>query len=321
MIRSALNLVSPGGPRGRLSILIFHRVLPQPDSLFPGEPDAARFDQMMSWVKSWFNVMPLDHAVDALKAGTLPSRAAAITFDDGYADNYTIAMPILQKHGLTATFFIATGFLNGGRMWNDTVIESIRATTDSQIDLSAQKLGIHSTGSTAEKRNAISRIIDSIKYLPPDERKARSDSIADTLRIEPPDSLMMTSAQVKELRRNGMQIGAHTVSHPILARLNTVDAHNEIAASKDELEKLLGESISLFAYPNGKHNADYLDEHATLVRKLGFSAAVSTNPGVANQQSDCFQLPRFTPWDQSHLRFGVRLLRNFGRKDIGQHPH
>lgn len=311
MIRSALNVVSPKGPKGRLSILIFHRVLPHPDPLFPSEPDASRFDELMGWIKSWFNVMPLDLAVEALRTGQLPARATAITFDDGYADNRTIALPILQKHGLTATFFIATDFLDGGRMWNDTVIESIRAANCLRIDLSALDLGCHATGNDVEKRAAIAAIIQSIKYLPPDDRSNCANSIAEKLGVDLPDTLMMTSTQVKEMRAAGMQIGAHTASHPILARLSIPDARREIAESKERLEHLLGDSVDLFAYPNGRPGIDYQEEHAKLVKSMGFAAAVSTAPGAAGYRADCFQLPRFTPWDKSRTRFGIRLLRNY----------
>jgi hypothetical protein len=126
MLSPLLRALSPAGARGRLSILILHRVLPAVDPLFPDEVDAARFDRMCRWLTQWFNVLPLDEAVHRLSSGTLPARALSITFDDGYADNHEVALPILQKHRLPATFYIATGFLDGGRMWNDTVIESVR---------------------------------------------------------------------------------------------------------------------------------------------------------------------------------------------------
>jgi peptidoglycan/xylan/chitin deacetylase (PgdA/CDA1 family) len=119
-MRSAFSLASPSGQNGRLSIFIFHRVLPKP-GLFPDEPDAKRFDELMGWIKSWFNVLPLDDAIVQLREQSLPARAAAIAFDDGYADNFTLALPILLKHKMSATLFIATGLLDGGRMWNDTI--------------------------------------------------------------------------------------------------------------------------------------------------------------------------------------------------------
>ena len=123
--------LSPGGARGSLSVLIFHRVLSAPDPLFPDEPDASRFAEILSWVARAFTVIPLAQGVASLNAGTLPPRALAITFDDGYEDNFTAALPVLQRFGMHATFFVASGFLDGGRMWNDTVIESVRACTAS----------------------------------------------------------------------------------------------------------------------------------------------------------------------------------------------
>ncbi|WP_163360867.1 polysaccharide deacetylase family protein, partial [Escherichia coli] len=91
-------------------------------------------DAILGWLRSWFNVLPLDEAAQRLKDGSLPARAAALSFDDGYADNHDIALPLLQKHGLPCSFFIATGFLDGGRMWNDTLIESIRLSTKPLLD-------------------------------------------------------------------------------------------------------------------------------------------------------------------------------------------
>lgn len=310
MLRTAFSLSSPGGTHGRLSVFIFHRVLAEPDPLFPDEADARSFSRILGWIKSWFNVLPLPVAVDCLKQHKLPARAAVITFDDGYADNRTVALPILQQHGLTATFFIATGFLDGGRMWNDTVIESIRLCQQDNLDLNPLRLGMHDIASLAQKRSAIQSVIGKIKYLPVAERVKITDQIAEIARTRLPDNLMMTSAQLIEMQAAGMQIGAHTVSHPILASVAPEQAREEISGSKNFLEKLLGENVTLFAYPNGKPGVDYKPEHAALVRELGFDAAVSTAWGAASAASDIYQLPRFTPWDKSRTRFAVRLLRN-----------
>lgn len=311
LLRSAFSFASPSGKNGRLSIFIFHRVLPKPDPLFPDEPDATRFNEMMCWIKAWFNVLPLDAAVDALKTGKLPPRAAAITFDDGYADNHDVALPILLRHELPATFFIATGFLDGGRMWNDTVIESIRACQADQLDLTRLGLGAHSVNSAFEKRTAITSIIGQIKYLPIGERLELTQYLPEAAGVSPPEDLMLTSAQVRELHARGMQIGAHTVSHPILARTDLAEARREIAESKHFLENLLETRVSLFAYPNGKCGADYNENHVRIVHSLGFSAALTTTPGAASSDTDPYQLPRFTPWGRSRLKFGVRLLDNF----------
>ena len=310
LLKAFFHLMSPAGARARLSVLIFHRVLPEPDPLFPDEMHARRFDVLCGWLTSWFKVLPLDEAVARLKAGTLPARAVCITFDDGYADNHHVALPILRRHGLVATFFIATGFLDGGRMWNDTVIEAIRACKMPELDLSSLGLGRHALHSVGERRAAIAAIIDQIKYRPVGERITATEQVARLSQVEPPDDLMMTSREVKAMRQAGMQIGAHTVSHPILARLNRDEARQEILTSKNFLERLLGEPVSVFAYPNGKPGEDYTPQSVQVVRELGFDAAVSTSWGTSGARDDEFQIRRFTPWDLGRLRFAARMLAN-----------
>ena len=251
-LTTALGLASPAGKRARLSILIFHRVLPAPDPLFPGEPDAARFDEMLEWLTSWFNVLPLDEAVRRRAEGTLPARAAAITFDDGYADNCLVALPILQRHGITATFFIATGFLDGGSMWNDRIIAAVRGCSRPELDLASLGLGVHPLGTIQARREAIDALIGKVKYLDGSRRDETANRIAEFAGAQVPTDLMMTTAQLRELRAAGMQIGAHTVTHPIMARLSLDDARQEVTRSREALQDALGEPISLFAYPNGK---------------------------------------------------------------------
>ncbi|KQW43214.1 MULTISPECIES: polysaccharide deacetylase family protein [unclassified Roseateles] len=317
-MKPLFSLLSPAGARARLTVLIFHRVLRVPDPLFPDEVDAARFDELLGWAKSWFNVLPLDRAIRQLHEGALPARAAALSFDDGYADNHDVALPLLRKHGLPCSFFVATGFLDGGRMWNDTLIESVRRSSKSVLDLRGLKdghgedLGQHALGDDAHRRTALGHLIQRVKYLAPEPRVACVDAIAQRAEASPPDDLMMNSEQVRNLRRAGMQIGAHTVSHPILAKLPVNQAADEIARSRDALQALLGEHVGLFAYPNGKPGTDYLpDVHPGIVRELGFDAAVSTRWAAARRGEDVFQIPRFTPWDRGRLKFGLRLARNF----------
>ena len=310
LARAAASALSPAGDGGRLSVLIFHRVLPQPDPLFPTEVDARTFDAMLSWIGGLFNVLPLDAAVAALRAGRLPARAAAITFDDGYADNEEVALPILQRHHMPATFFIATGFLDGGRMWNDTIIESVRLCTADTLDLQPMGLGVHALPDWTAKRAAVLDIIRQVKYRPMAERLVLAAETAERARTHPSDHLMMRSEQVRALRSAGMQIGAHTVSHPILAKTTVDEARAEILQSRTALQSLLGEAVTLFAYPNGRAATDYLPAHAQLAQELGFAAAVTTDWGAAASGTDPYRLPRFTPWDRSRSRFCMRLLRN-----------
>ncbi|SFZ71610.1 polysaccharide deacetylase family protein [Chitinimonas taiwanensis] len=310
MLRSVAGLLSPAGPRAKLSILTFHRVLAQPDPLLPDEPDVARFDEELRWLGRWFQVLPLDEAAARLQAGSLPARAAVITFDDGYANNATQALPLLQKHAMPATFFIASGFLNGGRMWNDAIIETVRGCRQPQLDLSALGLGSWPLGSVAERRQALNGLIAKIKYQTPPERLALVAQIADLAEVTLPDDLMMRSEQVRLLHRAGMQIGAHTCSHPILATLSDAEAEREIVDSQAALQDIIAAPVRLFAYPNGRPGKDYHASHTAMLRRAGFVAAVSTAMGAASLGSDPFQLPRFKPWDRSAFKYGLRMLGN-----------
>jgi peptidoglycan/xylan/chitin deacetylase (PgdA/CDA1 family) len=315
MLRFPLSVVSPAGARGRLSILIFHRVLPAPDPLFPDLPDAAAFETRMRWVRDWFNVLPLGEAIERLYAGTIPRRALAITFDDGYADNEELAAPILKRLGMSATFFVSTGFLGGGCMWNDRVIEAVRACELPALDLSSIGLDTYPVATSAGRRQAIDQVLGRIKHLDQAQRQATADAIVVAAGNKPSPPLMMQPQQVRSLRAMGMEVGAHTVTHPILTRLGADAAWAEMHEGKAALEALLGEPVELFAYPNGVPRQDYAAEHAAMAKACGFKAAVSTAWGAASMQSDRFQLPRFTPWDRSRLRYGARLLTNFKREE------
>lgn len=313
MVKTLFELRAPAGPHSPLSVLIYHRVLPEPDPLFPLQMHARQFDAVCAWLSRWFNVLALDEAVARLKAGTLPARAACLTFDDGYADNLQVALPILQRHGLKATCFVATGFLDGGRMWNDTLTESVRGCQRPVLDLSELPgLGVAplALDTLTLKREAVATLINALKYRHPLERVALTEAIAHLARVALPTHLMLSSTQVKTWRQAGMQLGAHTVSHPILATLSHDESYQNIVDSKHTLERLLDEPVGLFAYPNGKPGEDYTVHNVAQVRRLGFEAAFSTQAGAAKMGADVFQLPRFTPWQPNPLRFAASLWAN-----------
>lgn len=295
----------------RLSVLIFHRVHAQADSIFPYEPDALRFERLMRFVSRCYRVMSLGEAVTCLTEGRLPPRTLVISFDDGYADNAEVAFPILQRCGLTASFFVSTGFLDGGRMWNDSVIECVRACHHSEIDLESFGLERCSLEGVENRKAVIEALLPRIKYLNLGEREEAISRLQNLCSVRNlPTNLMMRSEQVQEMHRAGMEIGAHTVHHPILTTRTSIEAENEIAEGRKQLQSIIDAPVDMFAYPNGKPGIDYDHNHVLMVKKCGFRAAVSTAPGVARSGDDLFQLPRFTPWGSSLVTWSMRLLLN-----------
>jgi peptidoglycan/xylan/chitin deacetylase (PgdA/CDA1 family) len=186
----------------------------------------------------------------------------------------------------------------------------VRSARGTSLDARAIGLELLDVSTPELRRRAIDRVLNALRYLPPEERERRVERLAAESSGTLPSDLMMSAAQVRSLQANGMEVGAHTVTHSVLAQLDPNRALREIQDSKRDLEEMTGSPVTLFAYPNGKPGSDYRAEHVGMVKKLGFEAAVSTAWGVAHAASDPFQLPRFTPWDKTPRKFLLRLLLN-----------
>lgn len=180
------------------------------------------------------------------------------------------------------------------------------------MDLRDLGLGEHPLPDDGARRRASSSIAAALKYRPAEERERLATELA---RRAPhvPASAMMSPAELRRLAEAGMEIGGHTHSHPILARIELEQARAEIAENARLLGEHAGRRPRLFAYPNGRPGRDYLPEHVALVRELGFEAAFSTAPGTAAAGYDRFEIPRFTPWDDTPARFVARLTQNYFR--------
>jgi peptidoglycan/xylan/chitin deacetylase (PgdA/CDA1 family) len=312
--RLAAALTSRGGRHGSLLVLTYHRVLLESDPLLPGEPDVVEFAAQMEMLAGVFNIIGLPEARERLVRRSLPPRAMCITFDDGYANNCEVALPVLRERGIPATVFVTTGFLNGGRMFNDTVIEAIRR-AGAELDLTPLGLGRHELPDVAARRRAIDQVLPAIKHLDPEERQARAEHIAEIVGTRLPDDLMMTDEQVRKLADAGVEIGAHTVRHPVLTRVTPERARFELVESRRRLQAITGRSVTTFAYPNGRPVSDYDASHVALVRESGFELAVSTAPGAASPPCDLFQIPRTSPWGGASLRTALRLALSFRQRD------
>jgi peptidoglycan/xylan/chitin deacetylase (PgdA/CDA1 family) len=309
--RLAGRLAAPGGRGGRLIVVTYHRVLPEPHPIVD-DIDAATFERHVRTYARCFNVLSLHDAAARLAADTLPPRALCITFDDGYANNVEVGLPILQRFGLPATFFVASSYVRLGIMWNDVIIESLRASSCDSVDLGAVGLGRLGLATPAERRAALPRIVDHLKYLAPPVRQTAVEDVRRALGVGAPPRVMMSAEQVRRLARAGMEIGAHTRTHPILTRIPDAEAQAEIEGSRADLERHAEAPVRSFAYPNGRPSRDYGPQHVEMVRRAGFSCAVSTSWGRADRDADPYQLPRITAWGGSEWKVAARVVRAYG---------
>lgn len=294
---------------GRLCIINYHRILEAFDPLIESEPDVAAFRWQMKLLADGFNVMPLGAALDALAARRMPPRAVAITFDDGYRSVHDLALPVLREFGLPATVFVTTGFIGEGNMWNDRILEAVRRMPAGRLDLAPHGAGSYEIGDTRQRRAAIAQLTAAAKYLPPQQRSDLTLELERRAGGRPAPGLMLDAGMIRALARSNVEIGGHTVSHPILTSLDDAAARHEIAACKRELEEVSGAPVRFFAYPNGKPGIDFDERHAAMARAAGYAAAFTTEVGAAGADDDRYRLPRSRPWDRSPFFFNLRLLR------------
>ena len=310
MLSSVFKQIGKIATANKLNILIYHQVMEAFDPMRPGEPDVKSFRWQMKLLRDYYKPMSLREAVNRLEQGDLPANAVCVTFDDGYLDNLKLAQPILAEFNIPATVFVATGFSNGVKMWNDRLIDLIGDTSIAQLNLDALEMPKAKLYDWDSRRALLKELLPKIKYEDYRKRQSIIDNIyRDNAEADTP-AVMMTVEQVKELAQSGIEIGAHTVDHPILTSQTVEEQATQIAQSKATLENWLQQPVVGFAYPNGKPGTDYNTDSVEQVKKAGFDYAVSTNWGISTPDTDRFQLNRFTPWDQSPTKFHMRLFRN-----------
>jgi peptidoglycan/xylan/chitin deacetylase (PgdA/CDA1 family) len=298
---------------GRVAIVNYHRVLAAPSPFLASEPDIDIFTWQMELLARCFNVLSLREALAAIDSGRVPPRAVCITFDDGYRSVHDLALPVLRRLGLPATVFVSSGYVDGRNMWNDRIVEAVETLPAEELDLAEFGLGVYSLRSVDERAATLGSLTEASKYLPPQERSRLVGRLQALVGERASEGLMLTPEMVVNLDRHGIEIGAHTVTHPILTSLDDASAMQEIRDSKRELEAIVGKPVTLFAYPNGKVGKDFDQRHVAMVREAGFQAAFTTAVGAITRHHDRYQLPRSRPWDETPMRFALRLLQWLAR--------
>ena len=309
-VRGALSLLSPSGGSATLSILTFHNLPIQRDPLVPNELCFAEFEEILDFIQASANVLSLAEAVRALANQTLPSRAIAITFDDGYAEWTQHVAQALRRRSLPATFFVTTGHLSGAALWHERIVAAVRA-LPARGAILPYGLGGYRDLSARSVRESLARELQlRLKYASLTDRLATIAMLEKQAILELLLPKRFGVDDVRTLHSQGFDIGAHTVQHPILNECSDAEALAEIGGSREELEGIIGGKVTIFAYPNGRPDLDFQAKHVEMVKASGYKAAVTTGGGVASRSTDVFQLPRTAIWGRSHWHMAYHLARN-----------
>ena len=304
---TALLARAAGVGTRRATILSYHRVNDDRDPFFPCLPTAV-FERHMAYVARAYRVLPLDELVDRLRRDDVPPNALAITFDDGYRDNLTHAAPILARYRLPATVFVATGFIGTSAVpWFDRVAAVFKAAVAPSF--AAPWGALLPLATPADRLAATERSQAYLKGLAHPEFVEQSRRICEALDPagkEPAKSSMLSWDDVQALRGLGCAIGAHTVTHPILSRMEDEEAAREIGHSRRAIQAACGVAPRAFAYPNGQP-ADYTEATVRLVRESGFDHAVTTRFGLNDRRTPGLELRRAGPSEHDLATFALKL--------------
>lgn len=264
-----------------LTVLNYHRIedpfKKDIDSFLPNiSASPKEFRNQMEYLKKWFNVVSIKDVSNWLTGkGSLPTHAALITFDDGYLDNYSNAYPILQEYGFPAIVYLSVGHIETDNpFYWDLVAYCFKYTNVDSFKFPDQT--IHTWKNAEESLRLSKKFIEMMKLLPDSEKQIWISYLQKQLNVSIPNNtfrkLMMSWDQIREMNRNGIDFGGHTINHPILTRVSPSAAYNEIKGSKDKIEEELNCEIDSFAYPNGM-KSDFNTEIQTIVAGSGYKTA------------------------------------------------
>lgn len=289
-----------GKHRSVLRVLRYHSVSTNPDycpraiSVSPQQ-----FEEQISYLKAHYQVIDLDEAIDRhINGEPFPTHSACITFDDGYLDNYEIALPILQRHGLSATFFLTAGpIVHGTPFWVGALQRLMMTCADPVQPLAAidPQLATDLAHGVCDRQAAIDRLSVAINRSSLSGKADwlnRIDAAFGVGALDRVGGFMMNREQARKLAQAGMTIGAHTVTHPILSSLPDSEALAEMQESRILLEEVIGRAVRHLAYPNGPGVSNFNATTGQLAEKAGFSSASTSRRGIVSADSDRFALPR-----------------------------
>lgn len=289
-------------------IFCYHRVNDDADPFFPSMP-VATFEMQMRFVTRHHKVVSLNDLIVHLESGS-PETVLAVTFDDGYRDNYQNAFPILERYGVPATIFLTTGCLDSGRApWFEDLAAAVKATSREYLDVEIDIPRRLWMRTPEERLQSHHTLLALLRQLSNDDRETQLAVLLENLGrsdVTQRRDVMLTWDQVRHMKQHRVDFGGHTVTHPFLSRLPPPQVAWEISECKRRIESELQASVNHFAYPNGRGD-DFLPSTKDAILASGYLAAVTTEWGLNYASTDRLELRRSGPWEEDEALFASKL--------------
>jgi peptidoglycan/xylan/chitin deacetylase (PgdA/CDA1 family) len=291
--------------RHRIIILRYHGVMDDPgegrDWLSPGPLSRQAFRRQLQTLRRRYRVISLDDAL-AMLAGRRPVQPYSIvlTFDDGLQNNATVALDVLREQGMTAAFFLTTGFIeHAGRLWTDrleyAIVRAPAGELVCELGGATKRFALHDRRSRHEALETLKQTMKRMDVADVERCLAEIEAQAGRRLQDDPEQVErtapMTWEQARGLCRAGMHVGSHTQSHQIITAADERRAREELEGSRRMLEERLERACSTFAYPNGQPG-DFDARSARWVAESGYASALTTVVGSAQVGDDLFTLRR-----------------------------
>jgi peptidoglycan/xylan/chitin deacetylase (PgdA/CDA1 family) len=292
--------------RREFGVLMFHSFSPEAE---------ANLDAICSHIARRFEPVSLSRIVEAIEGrATLPDNALTVTVDDGYR-NFLHGHSVFRKHRIPATLYAVSGFAAGQLwLWPDQVEFGVSNSPRNALRVSLSSGAMDLPVDTAEAKEAtLGRLLDVLKETPNNERKAFLQSFGSVCGVdipaEPPAGQeALTGDELRALSEEGVEIGCHTATHPILSRVEDLaELEREITGAKQHLEEQTRIPIRHFCYPNGRP-VDTNHDVLRLVSEAGFLSAVTTTWGLNTVQAERFGIRRIPFGDALDLQYGIELM-------------
>ena len=253
--------------------------------------------EQLEYIARHYRCLPVEQAIEALRSGRLDGPTACITFDDGYASNRTIALPMLEALRLPATIYLTTGLVGTDRrLWTTALEVALVSSSAPTLDLTPLGERLVSLGAEASRRRLASTLVEKLKLRPHAERELLLRQLHAQLGTVAGEDdaafALMDWDDARAMRSSGLiSFGAHTINHDILSRVDDDRLESEVGGSMKMVSDNLGEPARTFAYPNGRE-IDFDARAKAAVRRAGGIAAMSTREGLNSAGEDLFALRR-----------------------------